>query len=152
MCLVSDVIEEKPRDVSASEEQREIDAVSYFTSTPVLSTSIVNTLFSSLITTLKLNPVRWERLFYAGPESTVSHHWMQLEAFLIQFLFCLMAFMGSVGAIMSSHGVTPHHSIVKETHLYFEHLMIRVLSNQIIGISLVICGVDRIHLLEYQQR
>ena len=50
VCLVSDVIEEKPRDVSASEEQREIDAVSYFTSTPVLSTSIVNTLFSSLIT------------------------------------------------------------------------------------------------------
>lgn len=73
VCLVSDVIEEKPRDVSASEEQREIDAVSCFTSTPVLSISIVNTLFSSLITTLKLNPVRWERLFYAGPESTVSH-------------------------------------------------------------------------------
>ena len=73
ICLLNDVIEEKTGNSAASEEQQETVMTSYLTSSPVLSPSIINELFATLSTTLKLIPVRWECLFYAGPEATASH-------------------------------------------------------------------------------
>lgn len=73
LCLVNDMIEEYPTDTSASEEQREMESLSCFTSTPVLSSSIPSELLSSLATHLNLKPIRYERLFCAGLESTASH-------------------------------------------------------------------------------